>query len=49
MKERDVEPSVVRFSFLAIVRHAEVIGRLGTISRDRHQRLLSNLADYLRL
>ena len=49
MKERDVEPSVVRFSFLAIVRRAEVIGRLGTISRDRHQRLLSDLADYLRL
>ena len=49
MKERDVEFSVVRFSFLAIVRHAEVMGRLGIISCDRHQRLLSNLADYLRL
>ena len=44
-----MKPSVVRLSFLAIVRHAEVMGRLGTISRDRHQRLLSNLANYLRL
>ncbi len=44
-----VKPSVIRLSFLAIVRRAEVMGQLGTISPDRHQRLLSNLANYLRL
>jgi mRNA interferase MazF len=43
-----VKPSLIRLSFLAIVRRAEVMGRLGIISPDRHQRLLSNLADYLR-
>jgi mRNA interferase MazF len=42
-----VKPSVVRLSFLAIVRRADVMGQLGTISRDRYQRLLSNLANYL--
>ena len=42
-----IKPSVVRLSFLAIVRRAELMGQLGTISRDRHQRLLSNLANYL--
>jgi mRNA interferase MazF len=41
--------SVVRLSFLAIARRSEVMGRLGFISIDRHQRLLSNLSNYLRL
>ena len=49
LRERLVKPSVVRLSFLAIVRRTEVMGRLGTISLDRHQRLLSNLANCLRL
>ena len=40
--------SVVRLSFLAIARRAEVIGRLGHINTERHQRLLSNLSSYLR-
>jgi mRNA interferase MazF len=44
-----VKSSLVRLSFLAIVRRAEIMGRLGFISHDRHQRLLHNLANYLRL
>ncbi len=42
-----IKSSVVRLSFLAIVRRAELMGQLGTISLDRHQHLLSNLANYL--
>ena len=40
--------SVVRLSFLAIARRPSVIGRLGRISPERHQRLLFNLSNYLR-
>lgn len=40
--------SVIRLSFLAIARRPEVIGRLGRINIERHQRLLSNLSTYLR-
>jgi mRNA interferase MazF len=43
-----IKPSVVRLNFLAIVCPAEIIGQMGRLSSDRHQRLLSNLANYLK-
>jgi mRNA interferase MazF len=43
-----IKPSLVRLSFLAIARRAEVMGRLGSISTDRHQQLLDNLSRYLK-
>jgi mRNA interferase MazF len=43
-----IKPSVVRLNFLAIVRPAEILGQMGRLSVDRHQRLLSNLANYLK-
>jgi mRNA interferase MazF len=42
-----IKPSLVRLSFLAIARRTEVMGRLGSISVERHQQLLSNLSSYL--
>jgi mRNA interferase MazF len=42
-----LKPSLVRLSFLAIARPAEVMGRLGSISTSRHRRLLSNLSAHL--
>jgi mRNA interferase MazF len=42
-----VRESLVRLSFLAIVQNAAVIGSIGSISHERHQRLLSNLSNYL--
>jgi hypothetical protein len=44
-----VKPSLVRLNFLAIVRPAEILGQMGCLSVDRHQRLLSNLATYLKV
>jgi mRNA interferase MazF len=40
-------PSVIRLGFLAVIKRSNVIGSIGSISPDRHQRLLQNLSDYL--
>jgi mRNA interferase MazF len=42
-----VRESLVRLSFLAIVQNTAVIGSIGSISHERHQKLLSNLSKYL--
>jgi mRNA interferase MazF len=42
------QASLVRLSFLAVVRQQTLLGVLGSVSADRHQRLLSNLSLYLR-
>jgi mRNA interferase MazF len=43
-----IKPSLVRLNFLAIARRAEVMGRLGEISIERHRQLLDNLSSYLK-
>jgi mRNA interferase MazF len=43
-----VKESLVRLSFLSVIRQQEAIGVIGSISYDRHHRLLSNLSNYLR-
>jgi mRNA interferase MazF len=41
-------PSLVRLGFLTVLPAGNFLGRIGAISSQRHQRLLSRLADYLR-
>ena len=40
-------PSLVRLGFLAILPLKNIVGSIGMISKERHQRLLNNLASYL--
>ena len=40
--------SVIRLGFLATLSPGNFAGRIGTISVDRHLRLLTRLSDYLR-
>jgi mRNA interferase MazF len=42
-----VKASLIRLSFLAVIQQTEVIESIGFISKERHQKLLSNLATYL--
>jgi mRNA interferase MazF len=42
-----VNTSVIRLSFLAIIPQRKIIGSIGSISAQRHQKLLQNLSDYL--
>ena len=39
--------SLIRLGFLLVVPRKEIIGSIGEISSERHQRLLKNLSDYL--
>ncbi|OKH35982.1 transcriptional regulator [[Phormidium ambiguum] IAM M-71] len=39
--------SLIRLGFLAVVPRNQIIGSLGAISAERHQRLLKTLSDYL--
>ncbi|MEZ4783214.1 MAG: type II toxin-antitoxin system PemK/MazF family toxin [Candidatus Kapaibacterium sp.] len=39
--------SLVRLGWLMVVPRTEIIGSIGSISAERHQRLLQNLAPYL--
>lgn len=39
--------SLIRLGFLAVLPRRAVIGSIGTISPDRHKRLLKRLGDYL--
>ncbi|PYQ59072.1 MAG: transcriptional regulator [Acidobacteria bacterium] len=40
--------SLIRLGFLRILPDREVVGAIGSISPERHRRLLSTLSDYLR-
>ncbi len=42
-------PSIIRLSFLAVLPAHKTLGAIGFISSERHQRLLNNLSDYLKL
>jgi mRNA interferase MazF len=39
--------SLVRLAFLAVIPRSAVIGSIGVISPERHNRLLKTLSDYL--
>lgn len=39
--------SVIRLSFLTVISRSSIIGSIGAISKERHQKLLSNLSQYL--
>ena len=39
--------SLIRLGFLLVVPRKEIVGSIGEISAERHQRLLKNLSDYL--
>ena len=39
--------SLIRLGFLAVLPRSAVIGSIGTISSERHKRLLQKLAEYL--
>ncbi|MCW9680103.1 type II toxin-antitoxin system PemK/MazF family toxin [Dolichospermum planctonicum UHCC 0167] len=42
-----VSQSVIRLSFLTVIYRNSIIGSIGKISTERHQRLLENLSQYL--
>jgi mRNA interferase MazF len=42
-----VQPSLIRLGFLQAVPLRRILGRIGTISPDRHRRLLANLSRHL--
>ena len=39
--------SLVRLGFLAVIPRREILGSIGSIAPERHQRLLRTLSDYL--
>lgn len=39
--------SLIRLGFLAVLPRSAVIGTIGTISNERHRKLLTRLSDYL--
>lgn len=39
--------SLIRLGFLLVLPRQQIIGSIGEISAERHQRLLKNLSDYL--
>jgi mRNA interferase MazF len=42
-------PSLIRLGFVAVLPSSSFLGTIGSISGERHRRLLSNLAEYLKL
>ncbi len=42
-----VADSLFRLGFLAVIPRHKLIGGIGSIAPDRHQRLLNNLSEYL--
>jgi mRNA interferase MazF len=42
-----VRPSLIRLGFLQAVPLHKIMGRIGSISADRHRRLLANLSRHL--
>ncbi len=41
-------PSIIRLGFLAVVPAVGLLGAIGSISQERHERLLGRLSDHLR-
>ena len=41
-------PSLIRLGFLAVLPASELLGAIGSISEDRHERLLDRLSNHLR-
>ena len=39
--------SLIRLGFLLVLPRNQVVGSIGSISKERHRRLLQNLSDYL--
>lgn len=39
--------SLIRLSFLAVLPRRSIIGSIGSVSQERHRRLLKRLSDYL--
>ncbi|MDJ1178110.1 type II toxin-antitoxin system PemK/MazF family toxin [Roseofilum sp. BLCC_M91] len=39
--------SLIRLGFLAVIPRQQILGSIGKISPERHQRLLKTLSDYL--
>ena len=39
--------SLIRLGFLAVLPRASIVGTIGSIEKDRHRRLLKNLANFL--
>jgi mRNA interferase MazF len=42
-----VNDSLIRLGFLAVLPHRNIIGSIGSISPERHKRLLHRLSQYL--
>jgi mRNA interferase MazF len=42
-----VAPSLIRLSFLGVVPRRNIVGTIGAIAPERHQRLLQALSNYL--
>lgn len=42
-----VADSLIRLGFLAVLPSAKIIGSIGSVSEERHERLLNNLSNYL--
>ena len=42
------EPSLIRLGFLSQVHLSEVVGHIGSISKERHKRLLKKFGEYLK-
>ena len=42
-----IADSLIRLGFLAVVSQNRLIGSIGSVSAERHRRLLKNLSDYL--
>lgn len=42
-----ISDSLVRLGFLAVLPQSRLLGSIGSISRDRHKRLLERLSRYL--
>ena len=39
--------SLIRLGFLVVVPHSKIVGSIGSISSERHKRLLQRLSEYL--
>jgi len=42
-----IEESLIRLGFLIVVPRTRIVGSIGSISSERHKRLLQRLSDYL--
>ena len=42
-----IEKSLIRLGFLAVLPTSKIVGKIGSISVERHKRLLKNLSDHL--